>query len=293
VWCWYGRVPLLSCSKRGDFWGDSWGDSFWDRAVISMGCVPKKARSLGVSRAAGDSQVQLVLSGGIIWGTDHRPVGLHQRMDQMARKTPGDDETGTTPAKGSRPSRAKRHLAVVAGTDTAQVSPKAKPTTGGSVGTSKGASPTGTRRKSGKNLLLGLTTKQEAFAEAVVSGKSLSAAYREAYDAKGMTDEAVRVEASRLLIHPNVSLRVKSLNLEKEDQRRMLAVNRAERVLERLEKLADNAKSESAKIRANELIGKTAGLFIEQIEVSDTTDRSTSDIERSIAEKLARLGLTG
>ena len=204
------------------------------------------------------------------------------------------DETpeNTTPAKGSRPSRAKRHLAVVAGTDTAKT-PKAKPTTGEGSEASKGASPTGTRRKSGKNLLLGLTSKQEAFAEAVVSGKSLTAAYKAAYEAQGMSEEAVRVEASRLLIHPNVSLRVKSLNLEKEDQRRMLAVNRAERVLERLEKLADNAKSETAQIRANELIGKTAGLFIEQIEVNDTTDRSTADIERSIADRLARLGIAG
>ena len=204
------------------------------------------------------------------------------------------DETpeNTTPAKGSRPIRAKRLLAVVAGTDTVKT-PKAKPTLGEGSEASKGDTSTGTRRKSGKNLLLGLTSKQEAFAEAVVSGKSLTAAYKAAYEAQGMSEEAVRVEASRLLIHPNVSLRVKSLNLEKEDQRRMLAVNRAERVLERLEKLADNAKSESAKIRANELIGKTAGLFIEQIEVNDTTDRSTADIERSIADRLARLGIAG
>ena len=204
-----------------------------------------------------------------------------------------DIEETPKPAKGSRPSRGvSRHLAVVAGTDTAKT-PKAKPTNGGSVGTSKGASPTGTRRKSGKNLLLGLTSKQEAFAEAVVSGMSLTAAYKSAYEAQAMSEEAIRVEASRLLTHPNVSLRVKSLNAEKEDQRRMLAVNRAERVLQRLEKLADNATAESVKVRANELLGKTAGLFTEQIEIEDKTDRSTADIERSIADKLARLGLTG
>jgi phage terminase small subunit len=193
------------------------------------------------------------------------------------------------PAKGSRPIRAKRHLAVVAGTDTTQ----AKPTSGGSVGTSKGDASTGTRRKSGKNLLLGLTSKQEAFAEAVVSGMSLTAAYKAAYEAQGMSEEAIRVEASRLLTHPNVSLRVKTLNAEKEDQRRMLAVNRAERVLQRLETLADKATTESVRVRANELLGKTAGLFTEQIEVNDTTERSTADIERSIADRLARLGIAG
>jgi len=252
-----------------------------------MGCVKDDARSLGVSRAAGDRQVQLVLCDGIVQAQITGIEGLHQmRIETMT----DDIEETPKPAKGSRPSRAQRHLAVVAGTDTAKT-PKAKPTTGEGSEASKGDTPTGTRRKSGKNLLLGLTSKQDAFCDAVVSGKSLSAAYREAYDAKGMSDEAVRVEASRLLAHPNVSLRVKSLNAEKEDQRRMLAVNRAERVLERLEKLADDAKSESAKIRANELIGKTAGLFIDQIEIEDKTDRTVHDLEQSIAMKLARLGL--
>ncbi len=204
------------------------------------------------------------------------------------------DETteNTTPAKGSRPSRAKRHLAVVAGTDTVKT-PKAKPTNGGSVGTSKGETSTGTRRKSGKNLLLGLTSKQEAFAEHVVSGESLSAAYRLAYDAKGMSDEAVRVEASRLFMHPNVSLRVKSLNAEKEDQRRMLAVSDAEASINTLREMLKSADSSSAKIRAAELLGKAAGIFTDRIEVNDTTDRSTADIERSIADRLARLGIAG
>ncbi|CAB4167440.1 hypothetical protein UFOVP858_32 [uncultured Caudovirales phage] len=202
------------------------------------------------------------------------------------------DET-PKPAKGSRPIRAKRHLAVVAGTDTAQVSPKAKPTTVGNGVAVKGASPTGTRRKSGKNLLLGLTSKQEAFAEHVVSGESLSAAYRLAYDAKGMSDEAVRVEASRLFMHPNVSLRVKSLNAEKEDQRRMLAVSDAEASINTLREMLKSADSSSAKIRAAELLGKAAGIFTDRIEVNDTTDRSTADIERSIADRLARLGIAG
>ena len=204
------------------------------------------------------------------------------------------DETpeNTTPAKGSRPSRAKRHLAVVAGTDTVKT-PKAKPTLGEGSEASKGEASTGTRRKSGKNLLLGLTSKQEAFAEHVVSGESLSAAYRLAYDAKGMSDEAVRVEASRLFMHPNVSLRVKSLNAEKEDQRRMLAVSDAEASINTLREMLKSADSSSAKIRAAELLGKAAGIFTDRIEVNDTTDRSTADIERSIADRLARLGIAG
>lgn len=205
------------------------------------------------------------------------------------------DETpeNTTPAKGSRPSRAKRHLAVVAGTDTVKT-PKAKPSKGGDRGEAvKGGTPTGTRRKSGKNLLLGLTSKQEAFAEAVVSGMSLSAAYKHAYDAEGMQDESVRVAASRLFSQANVSLRVQALNAEKEEQRRMLMVSDAEASINTLREMLKSADTSSAKIRAAELLGKAAGIFTDKLEIEDKTDRSTADIERSIADRLARLGIAG
>jgi hypothetical protein len=213
-------------------------------------------------------------------------------MTDDVEETPKPKAKRIAPAKGSRPSRGvSRHLAVVAGTDT-ENTPKAKPTLGESGEASKGATSTGTRRKSGKNLLLGLTSKQEAFAEHVVSGESLSAAYRLAYDAKGMSDEAVRVEASRLFMHPNVSLRVRALNVEKEDQRRMLMVSDAQASITTLRDMLKSADSSSAKIRAAELLGKAAGIFTDKLEIEDKTDRSAADIEQSIAEKLARLGLT-
>jgi phage terminase small subunit len=197
-------------------------------------------------------------------------------------ETPKPKAKRTAPAKGSRPSRAKRHLAVVAGTDTEAETPKAKPTKGESFGAVKGAT----------NILTGLTDKQEAFALAVVDGKNASDAYRLAYDAEKMAAPSVWTEACLLLAHPKVAHRITELSLEKEHQRRMLAVSRAERVLDRLEKLAENSKADSVRVRANELLGKTAGLFADQIEIEDKTDRSTADIEQSIAMKLARLGLT-
>lgn len=196
-------------------------------------------------------------------------------------ETPKPKAKRTAPAKGSRPIRAKRHLAVVAGTDT-ENTPKAKPTKGGGVGAVKG----------GTNRLTGLTDKQEAFALAVVNGKTASDAYRLAYDTQTMRQETVWTEACLLLSNPKVAARLAVLNGEKEHHRRMMAVSRAERVLQRLEQLADTAATESVKVRANELLGKTAGLFTEQIEIEDKTDRTVQDIEQSIADKLARLGLT-
>lgn len=56
-----------------------------------------------------------------------------------------------------------------------------------------------------------LTPKQEAFAQAIFAGKTQNLAYRESYDASGMTENAINVEASRLMDHPKVSLRIQQL----------------------------------------------------------------------------------
>jgi phage terminase small subunit len=56
-----------------------------------------------------------------------------------------------------------------------------------------------------------LTIKQERFAQKYVELGNASEAYRQAYDADKMSPEAINVEASRLVAHPSVSLRIKSL----------------------------------------------------------------------------------
>lgn len=177
----------------------------------------------------------------------------------------------------SRPLRGdSRHLRVV--TDTTGDDTRAKPKT---------------RVRTGINVLTGLTEKQEAFAQAVASGSNLSDAYRSSYEASGMADSTIWTQASLLLSNQKVTARLMVLNSEKEQQRRMMSVSRAERVLQRLEGLADNALTESVRVRANELLGKTAGLFTDQIEVTDNTERTLDQVQQSINERLKRLGLVG
>lgn len=53
-----------------------------------------------------------------------------------------------------------------------------------------------------------MTDKQMEFCRQVIAGSSLSAAYRHAYDADGMSPESVHVEASRLFRHPEVTLTI-------------------------------------------------------------------------------------
>jgi hypothetical protein len=186
------------------------------------------------------------------------------------------DKTASRPQRG-----VSRHLRVVTASERQDT--QAKPKTKRGHGQVKG----------GASTLTGLTDKQESFAVLVASGKNQTEAYRLSYDADRMADATVWTEASLLLSNPKVAQRLMVLNQEKENQRRMMAVSRAERVLQRLETLADSATTESVKVRANELLGKTAGLFTDQIEVTDSTDRSVADIQQAITDRLRRLGLAG
>jgi hypothetical protein len=220
-------------------------------------------------------------------GATNRPAASRSkaRAKPRAAAAPPDpiqpDPAAVFDPLPSRPIRGdSRHLRVVTATG-GQDTPKAKPKrSNGQV-------------KGGASILTGLTDKQESFCVLVASGKNQSEAYRLAYDAEKMLPASIWREASVLLSNPKVAGRLAALNLEKESQRRMMAVSRAERVLQRLETLADSAQTESVRVRANELLGKTAGLFTDQIEVTSDNERSVDQIQAAITERLRRLGLAG
>lgn len=79
-----------------------------------------------------------------------------------------------------------------------------------------------------------LTPKQEKFAQLYVELGDGAKAYRLAYACKGMSDRAVQVEASKLLRHPAITLRVKELG---EKAARPHEIN-SERVMGELAKIA-------------------------------------------------------
>lgn len=55
----------------------------------------------------------------------------------------------------------------------------------------------------------GLTIKRESFAQYVVAhGKTMTEAYKKAYDCTGMSTNSIKVEASRLAKHPKVAERI-------------------------------------------------------------------------------------
>ena len=94
-----------------------------------------------------------------------------------------------------------------------------------------------------------LTPKQEAFAIAYIETGNASEAYRKAYNVNGKSDNAVHVEASRLLATPKVSLRVKELQAAHQ-ARHNVTVDSLTKELEDARDLATKNKQPSAIVQA-------------------------------------------
>ncbi len=138
----------------------------------------------------------------------------------------------------------------------------------------------------------GLTIKQELFASSVADGQPSSDAYRLAYDADRMGPPSIWSEASRLASNPKVAARIEQLRAEKDQLRRMLVLDHEEAILAQLQHEALTAKTDSARIRALELLGRHAGMFAERVEVIPA-ERTAEQIEAELLSKLQRLGIVG
>lgn len=120
---------------------------------------------------------------------------------------------------------------------------------------------------------MSLTSKQDGFARYVAEGETFSAAYRKAYNAENMSDDAVKVEASRLMNNPNITLTV--ADIQNEARERTLVTIEGQTA--RLKALSMEAEGYgtpagiSAAINAEKEINKLNGLIV------DKSDHTSSD----------------
>lgn len=133
-----------------------------------------------------------------------------------------------------------------------------------------------------------LTTRQEAFVARLAEGETQAEAYRHAYSADTMGSATVWSEASRLAHNPKVAARVQELKAEVEEMRRMAALDREEVIIRRLEHEALTARTDGARVKALELLGKHFGMFTDRV-VVDTPERTEEEVERAILARLSRL----
>tara|TARA_R110000751_G_scaffold67667_1_gene137997 strand:+ start:38 stop:535 length:498 start_codon:yes stop_codon:yes gene_type:complete len=138
-----------------------------------------------------------------------------------------------------------------------------------------------------------LTPKQRHFCDLVVKGKigSYKECYATAYDVTltktGGIPKWTEVEASKLMANPKIALSIQTA-LEKRDRSTLSsAVRLRHHVMTQLYKESLEASSDSSRIRSLELIGKTIGLFTDQIEVKG--NKSVEDIDEEIRTKVMAL----
>ena len=126
-----------------------------------------------------------------------------------------------------------------------------------------------------------LTPKQEAFAQAVASGKNQSDAYRMAYRVReGTTAAAVNQHACRVMALGKVSARVEELRAPVVQKARMTLEGHLEDLM-RLRNMAAKGGQFGAAITAEIARGKAAGVTAE-----GRPDASTAEQLREIAKRL-------
>ncbi len=140
---------------------------------------------------------------------------------------------------------------------------------------------------------LDLTIKQRAFVNEIVKGKlgSYKEAYAKVYDVQltktGKIPKWVEVEASRIVANPKIALSIQRAIERKETSLTASALRTRNYVIESLYKESKESDSDSTRVRALELLGKSVALFTDVTE--ERKSRDTEEIEKDIEAKLEQL----
>jgi len=139
-----------------------------------------------------------------------------------------------------------------------------------------------------------MTPKQLHFCRCVASGMTQADAYREAYEPSDSTTAAsIHTLASRLMGQVEIRSRVDTLIAARERAVAASALSDREKVLSRLRGWMDSAEpTDTAKLRAAELLGKAAGLFTTEVNVT-TKERDASEVAAELEQRLAGLRWEG
>lgn len=139
-----------------------------------------------------------------------------------------------------------------------------------------------------------MTPKQLHFCRCVASGMTQADAYREAYEPSDSTTAAsIHTLASRLMGQVEIRSRVDTLISARERAVAASALSDRDKVLSKLRGWMDSAEpTDSTKLRAAELLGKAAGLFTSEINVT-TKERDASEVAAELAQRLAGLSWEG
>lgn len=142
-----------------------------------------------------------------------------------------------------------------------------------------------------------LTLKQETFVLAYIESRNPSAAYKQAYDAEGMSAQAISVEAARLLKDPRIAEKTRG-GIERHEIRAevagLLTLEQHMQELETLREAAKKANQLSAAITAEVKRGELRKFYVKQVEtgaVGAFQQAGEADLDSYIAAEAAALGI--
>ena len=138
-----------------------------------------------------------------------------------------------------------------------------------------------------------LTIKQRQFVDEIIKGKlgSYKEAYAKVYDVTlnkdGSIPKWVEVEASKLVANPKIAISIQRAIAKKEQSAVASSLRTRNYVIDQLYKESKESDSDSARIRALELLGKSVSLFSDVVETKEA--RSSEEVEADIEERIQAL----
>ena len=130
-----------------------------------------------------------------------------------------------------------------------------------------------------------LTSKQLAFVRGIVSGLSQRAAYRSAYPDDRSADHSVSAAAAKLMKHPVISQMLEEAWSETVELLADDAAATKRYVMRQLLALSKTAKQEGSRLKALEMMARSAGLFREQV-IDVMPAPSAAQLKRELAGHL-------
>ena len=127
----------------------------------------------------------------------------------------------------------------------------------------------------------------------IIKGKlgSYKEAYAKVYDValtkQGKIPKWVEVEASRLVANPKIAISIQRAIERKEQSAVASSLRTRNYVIDQLYKESKESDSDSARIRALELLGKSVSLFSDVVETKEA--RSSEEVEADIEERIQAL----
>lgn len=138
-----------------------------------------------------------------------------------------------------------------------------------------------------RNINKPLTEQQRLFATYVIQGKTRREAYRLAYNTN-MSDSAVSSNAAKLASDPRIASMISAAWDETIEHLADDVASTRRYVLRKLVALSKEGKQEGSRLKALELLGKTAGLFTQQEAAAEKTV-AAEQLKRELSQHLKLL----